>query len=105
MPVTRRYAVLVVLSLLLLSLQREAHVHPITHLGVPSKDVVASTSSAAADCLECALLAGGFNGVASTSPPEVADAPPVSVVFFSHRSRDADAPAWFQSRAPPAVLL
>jgi hypothetical protein len=103
--VTRRYALLVVLSLLLVSLQREAHVHPITHLGVLSKDTVASSSSAAADCLECALLAGGFNGAVSASLPAAVEAPPVSLVFFSHRSRDADAPAWFESRAPPAVLL
>ena len=101
---TLRRALTVVLCLLLLSLQQEALVHPLSHLGTPAKETGASALHASADCVECALLASGFSAAVSGHAPLAAGAPAAGLVFFSYRSRDADAPAWFQSRAPPVLL-
>lgn len=99
----RRHLLIAVLALLVVSLQHAGLVHPITHIGAPSKETAVTASHAAAECVECALLASGFHaavpGVALALPP----APPARVVFHSYRSRDADAPAYFESRAPPVV--
>lgn len=101
---TLRRAFAVVLCLLLFSLQQEALVHPVSHFAVPSKETGVAPVHAVADCAECALLAGGFDAAISALAPHAADAPPAGLVFFSPRSRDADAPAWFRSRAPPVLL-
>ncbi len=101
---TVRRALAVLLALLLLGLQQEALVHPIAHLGAPSKETSALGTHASEPCLECALLAGGFNAAVADVALVAAAPPTASLVFHSYRSRDADAPAWFESRAPPTLL-
>jgi hypothetical protein len=102
----RRALRFAVLSLLLLSMQWQGHVHPIEHfarVAQHAQDTALSTSQANVDCVECALLAGGFNAVhvqVASLPPAVAavGAAPRRVQF-----RAADVPAWFRSRAPPVL--
>jgi hypothetical protein len=103
---TLRRTLAVVLCLLLLSLQSQVLVHPIEHLGGEPKASEATLTSTHEDprCVECPLLTGGL-AAALRAPAHVAfDAPPGIFVTDSYRSRAADAPAWFQSRAPPALL-
>ena len=104
MKLRRTFAV--VLCLLLLSLQSQALVHPLSHLrlGKPQQTGLAS-SIVDATCVECALLAGGSTAAvadpASLHFGEDADA----AVVIHHYRRAPNAPAWFQSRAPPARLV
>jgi hypothetical protein len=103
----RRVLRFAMLSLLLLSMQWQGHVHPIEHfvrVGHHAQDTVLSTSQAGVDCVECALLAGGFNAVhvqAVSAPPAVAA---VGVAPRRVQFRPADVPAWFRSRAPPVLV-
>jgi hypothetical protein len=103
----RRAIRFAVLSLLLLSLQHQGYVHPIAHLAgfAPhSQETALSAPQLAADCIECALLAGGVNaadGNPTATNPVAYVAGPLRLAF---RSRAADVPAWFQSRAPPILL-
>lgn len=101
---TLRRAFAVVLCLLLISLQQEALVHPLSHFAAPSKETGIAGAHAGEDCVECALLASGFNAAVSTGAFVPAPAASAGLVFHSYRSRDADSPAWFQSRAPPVLL-
>jgi len=103
----RRIVFFAVLSLLLLSMQHESYVHPLAHLAgrapAPHETVLTATH-ADADCVECALLAGGFNAVHASPVLLPSEAPPAARVFRSYRSRAAEVPAWFQSRAPPVLV-
>ncbi|MFO1312343.1 MAG: hypothetical protein U1F41_09795 [Burkholderiales bacterium] len=101
---TLRRALAVVLCLLLLWLQHEALVHPISHFGVPSKEPGVAGTQAAEQCVECGLLAGGVSAAVAAFAHLEAEPPAADLVFHSYRSRDADAPAWFESRAPPVLL-
>lgn len=92
------------LAFLLLFLQGQALVHPITHLpGKPAQETGIASPQAVETCVECALLAGGFTALHAGLPGAIADAPVDSFLFFSHRSRAGEVPAWFQSRAPPVL--
>ena len=102
----RRPVLFAVLALLLLAMQQQAYVHPITHLAgrtAPVPESALSTSGPAVDCIDCALLAGGFNVVFD------APAPSPSLVQFAglpHRGFEfvaKEAPTWFRSRAPPVL--
>ena len=100
-----RNVFLAVLSLLLVTLQQQWHVHPISHLtghAGPEEPALSSPHSDEA-CVECALLAGGFNAAIAGSPPEPDGAPGAGLVFHAYRSRAAEVPAWFQTRAPPVL--
>ncbi len=99
----RRPAFIAVLCLMLLALQHEAYVHPLTHIGMPH-DTGLVNAQADAACVECALLAGGFDLAQATLVPHVSDAPPSDVIFQSYHSRAGEVPAWFESRAPPTLL-
>ena len=95
------------LSLLLVGMQQQLALHEVDHLRakVQRGHDASLVNPAGAECLECALLAGG----AHTAP--IADAPP---------SRNVDAPvliastitlgeaqarpAFYQSRGPPVLL-
>jgi len=97
-----RRALAVVLCLLLASLQTQVLVHPLAHLGHgEAKQTGLASDSLDAHCLQCAMLAGGATGsVAHATTFDAGDG--VYVVDPVLRtSRTADAPAWFQSRAPP----
>lgn len=103
----RRALRFAVLSLLLLSMQWQGHVHPIEHfarVAQHAQETAFSTAQVNVDCVECALLAGGFNavhaqGVALTAAPPVAAARSRPSAF-----RVVDFPAWFKSRAPPVLV-
>ena len=103
----RRIVLFAVLPLLLLSMQHEGYVHPLSHLPgrapAPHETALAS-AHADADCVECALLAGGLNAVHASPAPLRPETPPAALLFRSSRSRAAEVPAWFQSRAPPVLL-
>jgi hypothetical protein len=103
----RRAIHFAVLSLLLLFMQLQGHVHPIAHLAgfAPhSQETVLLAPQAGADCIECALLAAGSNAVHGESVTTFAAAVSSGVAQPAFRSRAADVPSWFHSRAPPVLL-
>ena len=103
----RRAVLFAVLSLLLLAMQHQGYVHPIAHLAggaLPSQETQLSSSEPHVDCVQGALLAGGFHAVPSSNAPQATSSPPVALVFASYHSRAAEVPAWFESRAPPVLL-
>lgn len=103
----RRALRFVALSLLLLSMQWQGHVHPIEHfarVAQHAQDTTLSTVQVNVHCVECALLAGGFNAVhahALSIPPADAVAEGIS---RPPAFRAADVSAWFRSRAPPVLV-
>jgi len=99
----RRACFIALLCTLLLSLQQQALVHPLSHIAAPSKETVAGTGDVGAACIECALLSGGFNAAHARLAALVSDVPPSRVAFRSYRSRAGQVPAWFDSRAPPVL--
>lgn len=102
----RRAVHFAVLSVLLLVMQQQVLVHPIAHLAglAPlSQETAFQAPAPGHDCLECALIAGGFNAVAAGTLPDATHAPVDRFVFASYRSRAAEVPAWFESRAPPVL--
>jgi hypothetical protein len=95
------------LSLLLLSMQWQGHVHPLEHfarVAQHAQDTTLSTAQVTVDCVECALLAGGFNvvhaPVASIARSDAVAASGSHPATF----RVVDFPAWFRSRAPPVLV-
>jgi hypothetical protein len=103
---TLRRSLAVIFCLLLLSLQTQALVHPLAHLGYGKTHETGFASSAAdATCVQCALLAGGSNAVAADVAACQFGGGVDAVTAVLDASRAADAPAWFQSRAPPALLV
>ena len=103
----RRALRFAVLSLLLLSMQWQGHVHPIEHfarVAQHAQETALSATQASVGCVECALLAGGFNAV----PAQVASIPPAQAVAGAvpgHvQFRAAALPAWYRSRAPPVLV-
>jgi hypothetical protein len=103
----RRALRFVALSMLLLSMQWQGHVHPIEHFGrvaQHAQETTLSTAQVYVDCAECALLAGGFNAAhsqaASIRPAEAIPQAASRPSAF----RTADFPAWFRSRAPPVLV-
>ena len=92
------------LCTLLLSMQVEGLVHPLSHLAAPSKETVAGAVQVETSCLECALLTGGFNATHAGNTALTPDVPPQHVIAVSYRSHAGETPAWFQSRAPPVLL-
>ena len=55
-------------------------------------------------CAECALLAGGTSAVAGDAVAFAFAAPVGERAVSGFRSRPADAPSYFSSRAPPVLL-
>jgi len=103
----RRAIRFAVLSLLLLAMQQQGYVHPIAHFAgheEPSQETVVSAPHADEPCGLCTLLAGGSLAVVAGVLPHPADVPDAGIVFHTYRSRAADVPAWFESRAPPVLL-
>jgi hypothetical protein len=107
MLVISRTASVFVLSLLLFGMQLEAQRHAITHVGDALRgahEQGVQQSVADIPCVECALLAAGSH----TLPGNVAALPPAlindargAVAFASYA---VPAPAFYSSRAPPALL-
>ena len=95
------------LSLLLVGMQQQLVVHEVDHLRakVQRGHHASLVNPTGAECLECALLAGGANAA------PVADAPPsrnidaVALVASTITLGEAQAkPAFYQSRGPPVLL-
>ena len=100
-----RRALAVVLCLLLLSLQSQALVHPLAHLGVgPERDTVVAAPTLHTSCLQCALLEGSSAASLASSATFLAACVADLVVVRSSSPRTTGATAWFRSRAPPALL-
>ena len=103
----RRVLRFAVLSLLLLSMQWQGHVHPIEHfsrVAQHAQETAFSTSQAVVDCVECALLAGGFNAAHAHGVSIVPAAAIAQTVSRPSAFRGVDFPAWFRSRAPPVLV-
>jgi hypothetical protein len=94
-------------SLLLVGMQEEALVHAVDHLRaqVQRGHDASLQTTVSGDCLECALL---VSGSAPAPAPDNAALPIVGAstrVAFSFESTLAVAPpAFYNSRAPPAIL-
>jgi hypothetical protein len=101
----RRTVIFALLSLLLLA-QHQAYVHPIEHLvgHAPAQEATFSSPEADEECAFDALLAGGFSALHIAPLQDASGTPPDQLVFHSYRSRAAEVPAWFESRAPPVLL-
>lgn len=99
----RRVLLFAVLCLVLLA-QHRGFVHPIEHLAAPSPQTQIAMPHADTSCLECSLLASGFTALTASLSLLPASAAVDRLVFHSYHSRAGEVPAWFQSRAPPALL-
>ena len=101
----RRPAFIIVLALLLLSLQHQGYVHPLTHFAFDGpRDTAVTNAQADVPCLECALLASGVDAAHAYNHLLASAPPPSSVIFRSYHSRAGEVPAWLHSRAPPTLL-
>jgi hypothetical protein len=103
----RRSIYFAVLTFLLLAMQNEGLVHPFGHLDsrMPRPDrTEAALPHAVATCAECALLASGSSTVVGNVPALQSPPPSMQRAWLAFRSRAADAPVYFSSRAPPVLL-
>jgi hypothetical protein len=103
----RRPVLYIVLSFLLLAMQHEGLVHPFKHLGLqaghPGQTELALPHAGGA-CAEDALLAAGSSAVLGDLPALQSSPPVAERVTFAYLSRTAEAPSYYSSRAPPALL-
>jgi hypothetical protein len=103
----RRPIFLAVLTFLLLVLQNQGLVHPFGHLDLrlprPDQAEVALPHAVAA-CAECALLAGAASTLNGNPRALQVHASVTQPAWLAFRSRAADVPAYFSSRAPPVLL-
>lgn len=100
-----RRATAIAATALLLFLQLQAAVHPITHLRAPA-DAARATLSAPIvvdDCVECALLAGGAHAVAGALASAFVDVVPIVGTPAVPSFGGARAPLAYRSRAPPSL--
>jgi hypothetical protein len=102
MKLRRTFAV--VLCLLLLSLQSQALVHPLSHLKLERQDTGLASNAVDTPCLQCALLAGGTATAVAHAATRHVDVV-AGVVVHLRSLRASGAPAWFHSRAPPSLLV
>jgi hypothetical protein len=103
----RRPIIYAVLTFLLLAMQHEGLVHPLGHLDsrVPRPDnAEVALPHAVAACAECALLAAGSSTINSDLTALQYPAPVTERAWLAFRSRAADAPRYYLSRAPPILL-
>lgn len=93
-------------SFLLLGLQQELLLHPLTHLPelkarhhsslkLPSVEIA---------CVECSLLAGGTHAAAGSPSPAACNAVAPECIAFEPAARYVAAPSYYRSRAPPLSL-
>lgn len=101
-----RTAAAFVLSLLLLFLQWEAQVHPLSHLGErlrTSHEQAQFADAGTQACVSCTLIAGGCNAaVAADASPECVDRSTGSAIPRETLSAQR-APVYYLSRAPPSL--
>src|SRR5436853_6563650 len=95
------------LSLLFLGMQQQLVVHEVDHLRakVQHGHYATLANPAAAECLECALLAGGANAAPAADLPPSHNARAATPVAAILALGEAQAkPAFYQSRGPPVLL-
>src|ERR1041385_6250294 len=95
------------LSLLLIGLQQQLVVHQIEHLQAKLRhgQGLAIEKANTGACLECELLASGANSAASFGESAGFIAPGAHAVAASlHAFRSVSFAAYYQSRAPPALV-
>ncbi|MEO8565553.1 MAG: hypothetical protein ABI541_04145 [Betaproteobacteria bacterium] len=94
------------LAFLLLGLQQELLLHPLTHLpdfkGRHHSSLKAPAVEAA--CVECSLLAGAAHAAANSPSPATCGAATPECIAFEPAARYVAAPSYYQSRAPPLSL-
>jgi hypothetical protein len=103
----RRPIFFAILSFLLLAMQNEGLVHPLGHIDTRTSRpdrAEATLPHTVAACVECALLAAGSDAVRGDVPAVHFPPPATHGALAAFRSRAADAPVYFASRAPPALL-
>ncbi len=93
-------------SFLLLGLQQELLLHPLTHLPELKARHHSSLKLPAVEiaCVECSLLAGAAQAAAGSSSPTVCVAAASECIAFAPAARYVAAPSYYQSRAPPLFL-
>ncbi len=94
------------LAFLLLGLQQELLLHPLTHLPDFKGRHHSSLKAPAVEvtCVECSLLAGAAHAAASSPSPATCVATAPDCIAFEPSARDVAAPSYYQSRAPPIPL-
>jgi hypothetical protein len=95
------------LSLLLVGMQQQLVVHEVDHLRakVQRGGDVSLVNIASADCLECALLAGGANTAPLADlPPSRLAQPSAWLATFITLGEAQAKPAFYQSRGPPILV-
>lgn len=95
-----------VFAFLLLGLQQELLLHPLTHLSELKARHHSSLKLPAIEsaCVECSLLASATHAAAGSPPPEVCNAGAPECIAYEPAARYVAAPAHYQSRAPPLFL-
>jgi hypothetical protein len=95
-----------VLAFLLLGLQQELLLHPLTHLPDLKARHHSSLKLPAIEiaCVECSLLAGAAYAAAGSSSPAACAADAADCAAFEPAARYVAAPSYYQSRAPPLSL-
>jgi|SRR5689334_15175392 len=101
----RRFLSLV-FAFLLLGLQQELLLHPLTHLAELKARHHSSLKLPTIDvaCVECSLLAGAAYAAAGSPPPAACGAGAAECTAFEPSARYVAAPSYYQSRAPPLAL-
>ena len=93
-------------SLLLVGMQQQLIVHEVDHLRakIQRGHSAALVNPAGAECLECALLAGGANAAPIADAPVSLDiAAAMSIASPIALGVAQAAPAFYQSRGPPLL--
>lgn len=93
------------LAFLLLSLQLEARVHPLTHVGEQLRAAAqkGTVASSAVSCATCDLLAGGCDTPSSEPALPVLSAASLEAALPVASSRACAPFVAYLSRAPPAI--
>jgi len=101
----RRFLSLV-FAFLLLGLQQELLLHPLTHLPELKARHHSSLKLPTIDvaCIECSLLASATHAAAGSPPSVVCNAVAPECIAFEPAARFVAAPSYYQSRAPPLSL-
>jgi len=95
-----------VFAFLLLGLQQELLLHPLTHLSELKARHHSSLKPPAIEitCVECSLLASAAYAAAGSPPPAICNAAAIESVAFEVATQYVAAPSYYQSRAPPLFL-
>ena len=95
-----------VFAFMLLGLQQELLLHPLTHLPELKARHHSSLKLPAIDvaCVECSLLASATHATAGSPSPAVCNPAAAECIAFEPAARYVAAPSYYQTRAPPLFL-